>query len=326
MPSAAGSRTFVPCRRPQRSPMAPGRRRPPGRPARCRLPARRSLIPAGRQVIYDVASAATVPCVEVRGTLTFDTQRNTRLKVVTLMVMDEGVLEVGTEDRPIAAGVRAEIQIADRRFDDGLDPGQVGNGIIGLGRIRMHGAIKTPTFARLAGDARAARRRRARAAGGRWAAAIGSSSRIPGSCARPSAGAPSSRATSRSKSRRSSGATVTVRPALAWDHPGARRATAAPSLRPHVGNLSRNVVVASERAGGTRGHMIFLARADVDIRYVEVQRHGPDGDRAIDSTTFDAAGQRALRSARTRSAATRSISTTTSARSRDAGATAISSR
>jgi hypothetical protein len=46
-------------------------------------------------VTYDGASADTVPCVEVRGTLTFDTERNTRLKVVTLVVMEEGLLEIG---------------------------------------------------------------------------------------------------------------------------------------------------------------------------------------------------------------------------------------
>ena len=87
--------------------------------------------------------------------MTFETGRNTKVRIVTLLVMDDGLLEVGTVERPIAATARAEIQIADQPIDMRLDPGQVGNGIVGLGRIRMHGAVKTPTFARLAGEARA---------------------------------------------------------------------------------------------------------------------------------------------------------------------------
>ena len=104
-----------------------------------------------------------------------------------------------------------------------------------------------------------------------------------------------------------------MRPALEWDHPGAHDSKGVSALQQHVGDLSRNVVVASERAAGTRGHMMFLARADVDLRYVEVRDMGRTMTGAIDSTTFNDEG-RALRSARTRSAVTRSTSTTLSVR------------
>src|SRR5215213_2445696 len=146
------------CASPTATAMADGPWSSPGTWSNRAIPAAgaKVLIPAGRQVTYDVVGGDTVQCVEVRGRMAFDTERNTRLKVATIVVMEDGVLEVGTEQHPIAAGVRAEIQIADRPFDSTLDPGQVGNGIVGLGRIRMHGAIKTPTFARLAADARAA--------------------------------------------------------------------------------------------------------------------------------------------------------------------------
>ena len=90
------------------------------------------------------------------------------------------------------------------------------------------------------------------------------------------------------------GTAITVRPALQWNHPGASVGSGASPLRPHVGNLSRNVVIASERAAGTRGHMMFLERADVDLRYVEVRDMGRTMTGAIDSTTFDDQG-RALR-------------------------------
>jgi hypothetical protein len=253
------------------------------------------LIPAGRQVTYDVASGDTVQCVDVRGRLAFDTERNTRLEVVNVVVMDDGLLEVGTEQRPIAAGVRAEIQIADRPFDDMVDPGQVGHGIVGLGRIRMHGAVKTPTFARLAADARAGQTTLAleRPVQG-WA--VGDRIVVPDTR--------QLREAERGRSFKSrdeeveiasiDGATVTVRPALAWDHRGAVESSGRTVLQPHVGNLSRNVIVASERGSGTRGHMMFLARADVDLRYVEVREMGRTANATIDSTTFDAQG-RALR-------------------------------
>jgi hypothetical protein len=253
------------------------------------------LIPSGRQVIYDIESADTVQCIEVHGQLAFDTDRNTQLKIVTLLVMDDGVLEVGTEQRPIAAGSRASIQIADQAIDARLDPGQMGNGIVGLGRIRMHGAVKAPTFARLAGDALASQTTFVldRPPSG-WA--VGDRVVFPDTR--------QLREEERGRSFKSrdeqveivsvEAATITVRPALRWNHPGASGGTGADALRPHVGNLSRNVLVASERPGGTRGHMIFLARADVDLRYVEVRDMGRTLPGSIDSTRFDDQG-RALR-------------------------------
>ena len=50
------------------------------------------------------------------------------------------------------ANVSAEIVIADRPLDTTRDPEQFGNGIVGLGTIRVHGAVRTPTFMRLAAE------------------------------------------------------------------------------------------------------------------------------------------------------------------------------
>jgi hypothetical protein len=120
----AAFRSSVRVRPRRRWPTAAGRRRQPGRAARFPSAGAKVLIPAGRQVAY-VESATAVQCVEVRGQLAFDTGRNTKLTVVTLIVMEEGLLEVGSEARPVAAAARAEIVIADRPFDYTLDPGQV---------------------------------------------------------------------------------------------------------------------------------------------------------------------------------------------------------
>ena len=62
--------------------------------------------------------------------------------------MSAGRLEIGTPDAPVADDVSAELVIADRALDTTRDPEQFGNGIVGLGAIRVHGAARTPTFAR----------------------------------------------------------------------------------------------------------------------------------------------------------------------------------
>src|SRR5262249_45842318 len=57
------------------------------------------------------------------------------------------------------------------------------------------------------------------------------------------------------------------------------------------GNLTRNVVVRSESASGTRGHALFTYRADVDIRYAQFSGLGRTTNDPTDNTTFDANGK-----------------------------------
>src|SRR5262249_40931550 len=101
-------------------------------------------------VVYDVVSDARIACVEVGGRLRFRTDANTRLKTANLMVMDDGYLEIGSAATPIAHDVRAEIIIADQPIDRQLDPAELGAAIESLGKIVMQGAMKSPTFVRLA--------------------------------------------------------------------------------------------------------------------------------------------------------------------------------
>ena len=63
------------------------------------------------------------------------------------------------------------------------------------------------------------------------------------------------------------GRTVTLALPLVYDHLGARDFNNVLEFLPHVGNLTRNVVVRSENPAGTRGHMMGIHMADVDIRY-----------------------------------------------------------
>ena len=106
-------------------------------------------IAAGHRVTYDLVSDDKIDCIAVNGALTFATAATTRLKVVTLMVLEDGVLEIGSPADPVAPGATAEIVIADQPLNPTLDPSQVGNGIVALGKVTMHGSIKTPTFIRV---------------------------------------------------------------------------------------------------------------------------------------------------------------------------------
>ena len=66
-----------------------------------------------------------------------------------------------------------------------------------------------------------------------------------------------------------SGVLVTLDAPLSFPHRGARNADGSlTALRPHVFNLSRSITIRSENPGGTRGHLAFLGRADVDLRGV----------------------------------------------------------
>ena len=107
------------------------------------------VIAAGHHVIYDSLNDSKIDCIEVRGHLAFSHDKDSRVKVGTVMVLEEGHLEVGSTTKPIAPNVTADIIIADQAINADVDPGQIGTGIIVLGKVTMHGAVKTPTFVRL---------------------------------------------------------------------------------------------------------------------------------------------------------------------------------
>src|SRR5881628_2685352 len=108
------------------------------------------LVSARHDVVYDVASDAKLGCVEVRGRLRFRADANTRMRTANLMVQEDAYLEIGSPAAPIAPNVTAEIVITDQKIDRQLDPAELGAGIESLGKITMHGAVKSPTFVRLA--------------------------------------------------------------------------------------------------------------------------------------------------------------------------------
>ena len=240
-------------------------------------------------VVYDVANDARIDCIQLDGHLAFRTDRSTRLKVGNLTVMESGVLEVGTVEAPIAASVVAEIIIADQKIDGTLDPAQIGTGIQALGKVRMHGAVRTPTFARVAEEPLNGQQALVlETTPGGWAA--GDEIVLPDTRQLPDRSGAQANQIERLRVVSVDGTRVTLNAPLRFSHKGARTPDGTLEFLPHVGNISRNVAIRSENPAGTRGHIIFTSRADVDMRYVAVREMGRTLMGPLDNTEFDSAG------------------------------------
>ncbi len=249
------------------------------------------LVTAGTRVSYDVVSDAKIQCVDVEGALVFRHDRSTRMNVGTVTVLERGRLEVGTVDTPIAADVTAEIVILDQPVDTTRDPEQLTRGLVGLGTVRMHGALKTPTFSRVIVEPLAGQ------------TSLRLEQTVVGWNVGDTLVLPDTRQLLQSERGESylpqweehrveaiSGSTITVSDPLAYDHRGARDGAGVVEFLPHVGNISRNVIVRSENPGGTRGHVLFNNRADVDIRYVSFEGLGRTRPGVLDNVEYAVAG------------------------------------
>jgi hypothetical protein len=263
-----------------------------------RVPGSSDIVRIRHTVTYDSATGdADVIGIDIGGTLRFATNQTTRLRVGTLIVLPNGALEVGTSSSPIPASFTAEIIIKNKALNTSADPDQFGTGLLSIdGKVTMYGAVKTPTFVRTASEPRAGQTviQLERAVSG-WR--VGDRLFVP-----------DTRQVDENNKFNSSyvlqidevtvqsisadGRSVTVSPALRYDHQGARDADGTPTvlsdgtkLLPHVGNLTRNVIIRSENPSGTRGHTLFTNRSDVDIYYVQFQDLGRTRTEPLNSST-----------------------------------------
>ena len=248
-------------------------------------------IAAGTRIAYDMVSDAAIRCIDVDGDLIFRTNADTRLTVGTLTVLESGRLEIGTVDAPIAAGATAELVVADQPIDTARDPEQITGGLIGLGTIRMHGAVKSPTFVRVAAEplARQNTLQLEEAASG-WGPGdklVMPDTRQLRQNERGTSYVPQWEELSLSAI---TGRTATIASPLRFDHRGARAADNRLEFLPHVGNVTRNVVVRSENPRGTRGHVIFVMHPDVDIRYAAFKDLGRTQMGVLSSTEYGTDG------------------------------------
>jgi len=238
-----------------------------------RVPSTNDVVLISHIVTYD-STTGNVDTIGIAqgGTLTFRTDLNTKLQAANILVMPKGTFQIGTRGNPLPANLLAEIIIKNKPIDttkDGVgiyDPMQWGTSLVAIdGTVQIFGAVKSPTFVRLAKEPKKGETTLmlAEAPQG-WQA--GDKLVL----ADTHAVKPRSDITPQPEEfvvRSVNGTTVTLDRALASDHLGARDAAGTLTFLPHVGNVSRNIVVRSENPGGTRGHLAFLHRSVIDVEY-----------------------------------------------------------
>ena len=104
----------------------------------------RIVIPQGVTMTVDSVVSPEFKSIRVDGTLRFATDRNTELRVETLVSSGTGRVEIGTEANPVQPHVTARVVfIDDGAIDRSADPAQVGRGAILMGTTEVFGAPVT---------------------------------------------------------------------------------------------------------------------------------------------------------------------------------------
>jgi hypothetical protein len=252
-----------------------------------RVPTATDIVLITHTVLYDsTTGTADTIGIGAGGTLRFSTTQSTVLRVATLLVQPSGTLEIGTAATPLPASLTAELIIKNKALNLTTDPEQYGTGLLAIdGTVTMHGAVKTPTFARVAVEPRVGH------------TTLTLDQPVTGWRVGDRLFVPDTRQVDEDnkfnanyalqmeevtvQSLGADGRTLTITPALRYEHRGARDADGTPTvlsnglrLLPHVGNLTRNIVLRSETPAGTRGHTLFTHRSVIDLRYVQFQDLG----------------------------------------------------
>jgi hypothetical protein len=250
-------------------------------------------ISLGHTVTFGTIMTAAARCVGVNGRLQFDVTKSTKLWSGDIMVHTGGEMYVGDAAAPIPANLTAEIVIANQSLNLTTDPGQYGTALIVMGKLVMHGAVRDPTFVRVASELRAGDTTIAVTqplTGWR----VGDRIVIPDTrhlrYVETAGWAP---VTPQWEERTIAaisldGLSVTLASALTYAHLGARDVDGTLSFLPHIANMSRNVVIRSETATGapgTLGHTMMTHRSDADIRYVAFKDLGRTTTAPLHDTT-----------------------------------------
>jgi Ca2+-binding RTX toxin-like protein len=218
--------------------------------------------------------------------------------VGTMVVFEGGHLQIGSEANPVQAGVMAELVIADQALDLEFDPEQFGTGLLGFGKVEMHGEAKSETWLRLAEEPRAGDTVLVleNAVTG-WhegdTLIIPDTRQVPSTLNSKVLGGQSvfEGQWEEITIDRIEGNRIYLSDPLTFDHLGGRNADGEVEFLPHVGLLNRNIVIRSENPEGTRGHVLFANRADVDIKYARFHELGrTDAFQNLDNTTYDENG------------------------------------
>jgi hypothetical protein len=251
-----------------------------------------SLIVARGQTI-ELPADSTYDYIEVAGTLKVSRAHDTRLRVVTLIVLPGGTLDVGTQVDAIPCERRVEFIFRNVPIDTTRDPFTWGNGLINFGRQTRVGCVKT-SFLEASGSLEAGQKTVTLAsAPDGWKA--GDELLLPDTD-QPIVKGDGIRLTATPSRRETpvfiaaiNGNVLNLSKALDFEHHNITDPQGVVVLRPRVANLTRNIVLRSEAVGvgGTHGHTADIGMdATWDVRANEFHDLGRTLNIALDDTTL----------------------------------------
>ena len=222
----------------------------------------RVLIPVGVDVEVDGVIPARLSTVRVDGTLSFNTIRNTQLKVDTIVVSDAGTFQMGTAAAPITAGVTARLLFTDNGvIDRTWDPFGISRGLIAQGSVSIYGAAVASYTTFLAPPVAGAQTLVLSTIPVGWKA--GDSVVI----------AATTEGAAQNESRLIAsivGNIVTLDRALTYSH-----TSPSADLQVHIANVTRNAVFESESTAiDRRGHVMFMHSPEADIAHAGFYKVG----------------------------------------------------
>jgi hypothetical protein len=247
----------------------------------------RVVIRSGHHVLYDQVATEAIRGITIAGTLSFATDRDTRLDAGLIKIQDgedyseEGFdcsshltppragrdrpsLEVGTPERPVSASHTATIRLV---YFAGMDKGSCPAIVCCGGRMDLHGAPLARTWVKLGVAAR------------KGTSSVVLTEAVPGwrpgdriivTGTRSPDYARGPETEERVLREVSDKSLVLDRP-LVFDHAGGAEFSG------EVANLSRNVVIESADPGGARGHTMYHRYSTGAISYTELRHLGKQG-------------------------------------------------
>jgi hypothetical protein len=270
----------------------------------------RVLVREGHTVLYDIASNKAIRAINVAGTLTFATDRDTRLDVGLIKIQtgdefsEEGfacdahleplalgharpALLVGTPNQPVDPNHTALIRLV---YFEGMDKQSCPAIVSCAGRMELHGAPLNRTWVKLGEPAKTGDTTVTldeEVVGWRVGDQLVLTATTRQNKAKKTFTAPSLRGHSQSENRiikAIDGKRITVDRALEFDH------VCNGAYRGDVANLSRNVVVESADPDVARGHTMYHRDSAGSINYAEFRHLGKPGVLGRYSLHFHLAG------------------------------------
>ncbi len=235
------------------------------------------VIPKGIGLIIDSRLSGAYSSVRVDGCLEFARTVDTRLRTDLLYVAKGGELWIGSQTQPIAAGALAEVTFPSTgAIDVARDPKLLGKGLVSASKTTIVGAKKTSRLRAVVAPLKGATTIALDTAPEGWS--VGDRVLLTGTYWVQFQAAPGAikRADGAQDEELTltaiNGASVTVSPALRFNHDGPRA-----DLLPFLINFSRNVRLATENAASLppsqRAHAMFMS-PQTTIRSAEFDEMG----------------------------------------------------